>query len=552
MAYNEMMNSSSAVVSNMRSEYDLNNSNTAVPYSYKSAYSFPGRGTHSTLSIAEQAELEYELRYRGNMIVDQQRKIQQLEDELRQARDQVDMMNNQLNSYEQDRAKEKKKPQSRYWTPEEHQRFLEALQKYGHKDVKSISMHVSTRNATQVRTHAQKYFLRLERERRKKEESVGGEAYDSSGSFEDDGSPEDESMTSHMTSVSISSLTLPGSPAVMMNDSVGTPPGTPGESNPGTPGSTSGVGSPSPAPSSSSPIPVRRRRATSFITVAQARLAAQHRDSVLVGLPPTWTIEDYDQFMKGLLSMADKHDDVQTLCRLIREQYLPHHTPDEVELCYRNVLRNIKHKPLSSPKRRRTNSRPEPLSSSLGLAATLAPSFPVPPVSTLASSFPFRNNTHSPTSANTPSQAFSNSPSSPLAQSVNSPTAASMVRSPFADYGHMSNGMEFPFGELNLNGVPLNNSPSSNATTTNMTSINPMGNNMTTLNHNTAPNMQQQQMQGMNMGMINPNSPQHMGNNGNNPITPSSLWGSALPFSFDALMSGNVALGQNMPLVTHN
>lgn len=548
-----MMNSSSAVVSNMRSEYDLSNSNTAVPYSYKSAYSFPGRGTHSTLSIAEQAELEYELRYRGNMIVDQQRKIQQLEDELRQARDQVDMMNSQLNSYEQDRAKEKKKPQSRYWTPEEHQRFLEALQKYGHKDVKSISMHVSTRNATQVRTHAQKYFLRLERERRKKEESTGGEPYDSSGSFEDDGSPEDENMASHMTSVSISSLTLPGSPAVMMNDSIGTPPGTPGESNPGTPGS-SGIGSPSPAASSSSPIPVRRRRATSFITVAQARLAAQHRDSVLVGLPPTWTIEDYDLFMKGLLSMADKQDDVHILCRLIREQYLPHHTPDEVELCYRNVLRNIKHKPLSSPKRRRTNSRPEPLSSSLGLAATLGPSFPVPPVSTLASSFPFRNSAHSPTSANSPSQAFSNSPSSPLAQSVNSPnTSGGMVRSPFADYGgHMSNGMEFPFGELNLNGVPLNNSSSN----TNMTSIT-MGNNMNNMNQNTQPtsNMQQAQMQGMtNMGMINPNSPQNMGgnNNGNNPITPSSLWGNALPFSFDALMSGNVGLGQNMPLVSHN
>lgn len=546
-----MMNSSSAVVSTMRSDYDLPNSNTAVPYSYKSAYSFPGRGTHSTLSIAEQAELEYELRYRGNMIVDQQRKIQQLEDELRQARDQVDMMNNQLSSYEQDRVKEKKKPQSRYWTPEEHQRFLEALQKYGHKDVKSISMHVSTRNATQVRTHAQKYFLRLERERRKKEEAgAGGEPYDSSGSFEDDGSPEDESMVSHvsMASVSISSLTLPGSPAVL-NESVGTPPGTPGDSNPGTPG----TGNQSPAPSS--PIPVRRRRATSFITVAQARLAAQHRDSVLVGLPPTWTIEDYDQFMKGLLSMADKHDDVQTLCRLIREQYLPHHTPDEVELCYRNVLRNIKHKPLAgSPKRRRTNSRPEPLSSSLGLAATLAPSFPVPPVSTLASSFPFRNSMHSPTSSNSPSQAFANSPSSPLAQSQSANSPQNMVRSPFSEYGQMSNGIEFPLlGELNLNGVPMSNSPSNN---TNMTTINSMGSNSMNLNHNTmnsAPNnnSMQQQMQGMSNY---PNSPHNnnMNNNSNNPITPSSLWGSALPFSFDALMSGNVALNQTMPLVSHN
>jgi SHAQKYF class myb-like DNA-binding protein len=162
MAY-DMMNSSSAVVSTMRpTDYDLTNANGAASNYYKSAFSFPGgRATHTSLSIQEQAELEYELRYRGNMIVDQQRKIQQLEDELRQARDQVDMMNSQLSTYEQDRVKEKKKPQSRYWTPEEHQRFLEALQKYGHKDVKSISMHVSTRNATQVRTHAQKYFLRL-------------------------------------------------------------------------------------------------------------------------------------------------------------------------------------------------------------------------------------------------------------------------------------------------------------------------------------------------------------------------------------------------------
>jgi len=120
MAY-DMMNGSSAVVSTMRStDYDLANANAAVPaaYSYKSAFSFPGgRSAHTSLSIQEQAELEYELRYRGNMIVDQQRKIQQLEDDLRQARDQVDMMNTQLSSYEQDRVKEKKKPQSRYWTP---------------------------------------------------------------------------------------------------------------------------------------------------------------------------------------------------------------------------------------------------------------------------------------------------------------------------------------------------------------------------------------------------------------------------------------------------
>jgi SHAQKYF class myb-like DNA-binding protein len=55
------------------------------------------------------------------------------------------------------------KTQSRYWTKVEHELFLEALEKFGQKDVKSISAFVGTRTPTQVRTHAQKYFLRLKR-----------------------------------------------------------------------------------------------------------------------------------------------------------------------------------------------------------------------------------------------------------------------------------------------------------------------------------------------------------------------------------------------------
>merc|ERR1712137_1256229 len=58
-----------------------------------------------------------------------------------------------------------KKSQSRYWTDEEHSLFLEAVNIYGSKDVKAIANHVGTRSATQVRTHAQKYFLRLKREK---------------------------------------------------------------------------------------------------------------------------------------------------------------------------------------------------------------------------------------------------------------------------------------------------------------------------------------------------------------------------------------------------
>ncbi|CAN8076305.1 unnamed protein product [Agarophyton chilense] len=60
-----------------------------------------------------------------------------------------------------------KKTSSRYWTPDEHNRFLEGLRLFGQKDIKAIARHVGTRNATQVRTHAQKYYLRIERERAK-------------------------------------------------------------------------------------------------------------------------------------------------------------------------------------------------------------------------------------------------------------------------------------------------------------------------------------------------------------------------------------------------
>jgi len=61
-----------------------------------------------------------------------------------------------------------KKSQSRYWTKEEHEKFLEALQLFGKKDVKNISIHVGSRNPTQVRTHAQKYFLKQKKRNREK------------------------------------------------------------------------------------------------------------------------------------------------------------------------------------------------------------------------------------------------------------------------------------------------------------------------------------------------------------------------------------------------
>ncbi len=52
--------------------------------------------------------------------------------------------------------------QSRYWSEEEHRRFLEAVRCFGAHNHKAIASYVSTRNSTQVRSHSQKFFKKLE------------------------------------------------------------------------------------------------------------------------------------------------------------------------------------------------------------------------------------------------------------------------------------------------------------------------------------------------------------------------------------------------------
>lgn len=91
-------------------------------------------------------------------------KIRRLEAELEAARIEIERLRARQAESDKERKQDTPKVQSRYWTPNEHKRFLEALQKFGAKDVRAIASYVGSRNATQVRTHAQKYFLRIARE----------------------------------------------------------------------------------------------------------------------------------------------------------------------------------------------------------------------------------------------------------------------------------------------------------------------------------------------------------------------------------------------------
>jgi SHAQKYF class myb-like DNA-binding protein len=103
------------------------------------------------------------------LVVEQQRRIYHLEEELQRAHEYITKLQQYAKNLEIEKDKHQKK-QSRYWTQNEHQKFLEAIEKFGRKDVKSISQFVGTRNATQVRTHAQKYYAKIDREMKKKRE----------------------------------------------------------------------------------------------------------------------------------------------------------------------------------------------------------------------------------------------------------------------------------------------------------------------------------------------------------------------------------------------
>jgi SHAQKYF class myb-like DNA-binding protein len=48
------------------------------------------------------------------------------------------------------------------WTKDEHERFVEGLKRHG-KQWKKVAAYVGTRTVTQTKTHAQKYFQKIQK-----------------------------------------------------------------------------------------------------------------------------------------------------------------------------------------------------------------------------------------------------------------------------------------------------------------------------------------------------------------------------------------------------
>mmetsp|Transcript_957 Transcript_957/g.1722 ORF Transcript_957/g.1722 Transcript_957/m.1722 type:complete len:500 (-) Transcript_957:876-2375(-) len=97
----------------------------------------------------------------------QQKRISRLEMELKAALDELQKIRVEMSSIRRpdNEVVDIDQGPSRYWTQEEHRKFLEGIRRFGSKEVKAISQFIGSRNVTQVRTHAHKYWMKLERQK---------------------------------------------------------------------------------------------------------------------------------------------------------------------------------------------------------------------------------------------------------------------------------------------------------------------------------------------------------------------------------------------------
>ena len=100
------------------------------------------------------------------------------------------------------------------WTREEHFRFLEALKLFG-KEWKRVQQHVGTRSSTQARSHAQKFFVKLEKKQKTLEEFLAALDMDNlMKSMMENDSDYGEEYDEEQEPVSAVSKNIPKSPSI--------------------------------------------------------------------------------------------------------------------------------------------------------------------------------------------------------------------------------------------------------------------------------------------------------------------------------------------------
>ncbi len=102
------------------------------------------------------------------VVLNQNYQLQYLHLQLVQATTEIERLKQELRAYENERRHGNVKiVNTSFWSNEEHSRFLLGVEKFGVKNAKEIAKFVGTRTPVQVRSHAQKYFMKVSKHQEK-------------------------------------------------------------------------------------------------------------------------------------------------------------------------------------------------------------------------------------------------------------------------------------------------------------------------------------------------------------------------------------------------
>jgi len=289
---------------------------------------------HTDAVHIEMQRMQLELQRRDALIEEQQKRIFQLEDEVKRCNKQIQDLVVQLSNYKDNKGPKAemnyKPPQSRYWTAEEHERFIEAVKRYGPKDVKAIAQFVGTRNPTQVRTHAQKYYLRLERERKRRDDSDNPNS-----TAPIDINPESKAMSDDEDDAQngetvVSEGSIEGEKGSQADEA---------KKPPRKRASVDKSGRRASLPSDLSREAVAKAQENSAVvhsTRQQLQAAAP-----IVCQAKGWTAQEYNFFIEGLLAFPEERD-ISKKCKLISDRFLPKYSAEDIKQCYAILHNYIK------------------------------------------------------------------------------------------------------------------------------------------------------------------------------------------------------------------